>query len=216
MLACVAGSVDASTYINLGKVFPANMTGNTVLIGLALGAGHLHDLWRGLAALLGFAVGVMLAALYLRRPTPGWDRRLRHGFVVETLVLLALYLGAPLYMHEGHWAKLLAGSLAAMAMGLQAALVRHLRMGHLRTTFITGPLVEALAVPFDPAERKRGAESQWGGEYVLVFLAYAAAAAVAAWLAHTRGALAMAIPAGLMLATLVVVSVPDPGRDAQR
>jgi len=37
LLACVAGSVDAVSYVGLGHVFTANMTGNTVLLGLALG-----------------------------------------------------------------------------------------------------------------------------------------------------------------------------------
>jgi uncharacterized membrane protein YoaK (UPF0700 family) len=37
LLACVAGSVDAVSYMSLGHVFTANMTGNTVLLGLALG-----------------------------------------------------------------------------------------------------------------------------------------------------------------------------------
>jgi len=36
LLACAAGAIDAISYLGLGRVFTANMTGNTVLLGLAL------------------------------------------------------------------------------------------------------------------------------------------------------------------------------------
>jgi len=39
ILAWAAGSLDAIGYLGLGHVFTANMTGNAVLFGLALGQG---------------------------------------------------------------------------------------------------------------------------------------------------------------------------------
>ncbi len=35
-LAVVAAATDALSYLGLGKVFPANMTGNTVLLGIGI------------------------------------------------------------------------------------------------------------------------------------------------------------------------------------
>lgn len=43
VLAAAAGIVDALSYLNLGKVFPANMTGNTVLLGNHLITGAIVD-----------------------------------------------------------------------------------------------------------------------------------------------------------------------------
>jgi hypothetical protein len=40
-LAWVGGSLDAISYLALGHVFTVNMTGNTVLLAMALGAGDL-------------------------------------------------------------------------------------------------------------------------------------------------------------------------------
>ena len=37
LLACAAGAVDALSFLRLGDVFTANMTGNTVLLGIAVG-----------------------------------------------------------------------------------------------------------------------------------------------------------------------------------
>jgi uncharacterized membrane protein YoaK (UPF0700 family) len=41
LLGFASGSMDALAFFNLGEVFPSAMTGNTALLGLALGQGHL-------------------------------------------------------------------------------------------------------------------------------------------------------------------------------
>jgi uncharacterized membrane protein YoaK (UPF0700 family) len=60
-LGCTAGCVDALSYLKLGHVFTANMTGNTVLLGIALGQWHGLAALRAALALLGFGVGVAIA-----------------------------------------------------------------------------------------------------------------------------------------------------------
>ena len=47
----------------MGGVFAANMTGNTVLAGIALAQGQWLDAWRHLAPVAVFFVGAMLARL---------------------------------------------------------------------------------------------------------------------------------------------------------
>src|SRR5947209_16445519 len=70
ILAWVAGSVDAISYLGLGHVFTANMTGNTVLLGLALGQREGLAILRSLTALGGFVVGLAVGAVIVDR-----DRR---------------------------------------------------------------------------------------------------------------------------------------------
>ena len=41
LLGFASGSMDALAFFNLGEVFPSAMTGNTALLGLALGQGHV-------------------------------------------------------------------------------------------------------------------------------------------------------------------------------
>jgi uncharacterized membrane protein YoaK (UPF0700 family) len=57
---------DAVGYIAMGGVFAANMTGNTVLAGLALGEGQFETAARRMAPLLTFFPGAMPARLLLR------------------------------------------------------------------------------------------------------------------------------------------------------
>ena len=88
----------------MGGVFAANMTGNTVLAGIALAEGRYPDAGRHLAPLVAFFIGAMLARLLLRlwhRPmTPACCRSGDHrrvGFLplaTESAVLvLALAMG---------------------------------------------------------------------------------------------------------------------------
>src|SRR5918997_426133 len=60
MLSLAAGCVDAVGYLGLGQIFVANMTGNTVLLGLALGQAQGQAALRALVVLAAFAVGWFL------------------------------------------------------------------------------------------------------------------------------------------------------------
>src|SRR2546426_11534556 len=57
VLTWVAGLTDAISYLGLGHVFTAMMTGNTVLLGLAIAQGEVSAAWRSILALAGFAAG---------------------------------------------------------------------------------------------------------------------------------------------------------------
>jgi uncharacterized membrane protein YoaK (UPF0700 family) len=57
LLSIAAGSADAAGYLGLGKVFTANMSGNVVLLGIALSEGRGADTGRTLFSLLAFMVG---------------------------------------------------------------------------------------------------------------------------------------------------------------
>src|SRR5215467_6235892 len=66
-LTWAAGNVDAIGYLGLGRVFTANMTGNTVLLGLHLGQAQGAAAVRALLALVGFGVGLAVGALLVER-----------------------------------------------------------------------------------------------------------------------------------------------------
>src|ERR1700712_572403 len=56
----VTGLVDAFSYLSLGHVFVANMTGNVVFLGFALSGAGSISLWGSLLAVLAFALGAAL------------------------------------------------------------------------------------------------------------------------------------------------------------
>src|SRR6201999_405107 len=57
----VTGLVDAFSYLVLGHVFVANMTGNVVFLGFALAGAPGFSIGASLAAMAAFAVGALVS-----------------------------------------------------------------------------------------------------------------------------------------------------------
>ena len=80
-LTLVTGLVDAFSYLTLGHVFVANMTGNVVFLGFALAGAPGFSITASLAAVAAFGVGALLGGLR-RRPVqraPRTSLPARHG-----------------------------------------------------------------------------------------------------------------------------------------
>src|ERR1700734_2344699 len=108
LLAIVAGLADAVGYVAMGGVFAANMTGNTVLAGLALGDRHLDLAAQHPPPLVPFFLRAVPARLLLR---------LFHRLTVPLLLEAAMLAGVGL-LPIGREAALM---VVALAMGLQAS-----------------------------------------------------------------------------------------------
>ena len=144
LLVWVAGSVDAISYLGLGHVFTANMTGNTVLLGLSLGEGNVAAAMRSVFALAGFCAGVVVAAIIAERKCAmtGWTAALVTALCVE-LVMLAGFAIAWQFTDPGQdpgTVLHLLILLSAAAMGIQATTVQHLKLQGIPTIVITTTL----------------------------------------------------------------------------
>jgi len=153
LLTCAAGSVDAISYLGLGHVFTAMMTGNTVLLGLAVAQGQATAALRSLLALGGFAAGVLIAAMIVEQDQKkeDWPPVVTRALAVEGVVLLIFTVGwhltgaAPSAASPGAVHALIV--LSGVAMGIQSAAIRHLAVPGIATTYITGTLT-SLVVHF--------------------------------------------------------------------
>ncbi len=67
LLTVVTGLVDAASYLNLGHVFVANMTGNVIFLGFALAGAPGLSIPASLVAVGGFLVGSVSAGRLGRR-----------------------------------------------------------------------------------------------------------------------------------------------------
>jgi uncharacterized membrane protein YoaK (UPF0700 family) len=146
VLAFAAGLTDATTYLALGNVFTANMTGNTVLLGIAIVSGGATRAVRSLCALASFVSGVACATLVLGRVPSGaaWPARARAVLAGELLTLIALAIcGAAVEARGSNLFWLI--SLSGLAMGAQSAIVRAVRPSGVATTYITGTLTGLIA-----------------------------------------------------------------------
>jgi uncharacterized membrane protein YoaK (UPF0700 family) len=134
ILAVAAGCVDAASFLDFDQVFTANQTGNTVLLGIALGSGDGAAIVRTGSSIAGFVVGVMLGALVLRNRPKGWD-----GHVDAILLAQALVLGvAAAIAHPLGTTGLT--TVVAATMGAQSAAAQHVGVPGISTTFVSGTL----------------------------------------------------------------------------
>ncbi|WP_456823663.1 YoaK family protein [Cellulomonas sp. P5_E12] len=140
-LTFTTGIVDAVGYLGLDRVFTANMTGNVVILGMALAGADDLPILGPLLALAGFLGGAALGGRVLRTAPAGWSHRTSMTFAATGVLAVALGVGALVVPPEQGtaWA-LVVTALLAVAMGLQAATARRLAVKDVTTVVVTSTL----------------------------------------------------------------------------
>jgi uncharacterized membrane protein YoaK (UPF0700 family) len=140
-LTVLTGIVDAVSYLKLGHVFVANMTGNVVFLGFALaGAGSLSA-GASLTALGSFLLGALAGGWLVARHSEHRGRLLRAANVVQAaLILAAPVLGLLVAEPLAASARYALIVLLALAMGVQNAAALRLAVPELTTTVLTRTL----------------------------------------------------------------------------
>jgi uncharacterized membrane protein YoaK (UPF0700 family) len=126
-LTVAAGSADAVSYLGLGRVFTANMTGNLVLLGVAIGQGQVAGSLRSVIAFAGFGIGVLVGARATAKSTRDavWPASVTVMLGVELGLLVAF--AAAWEIVGGRPSTLVLDVLIALsggAMGVQTAAAR--------------------------------------------------------------------------------------------
>lgn len=137
LLTLVTGMVDAVSFIQLGHVFVANMTGNVVFLGFSAAGFTGVSAAGSVIALAAFLAGA-LAGGRLVLLSARHEHLLRNATLVKAfLVALAIIVAAdlPLFIGSPGWAALIA--LLAFTMGIQNAAARKLAVPDLTTTVLT-------------------------------------------------------------------------------
>ena len=121
------GAIDAISFLVLGKVFSAFMTGNIVFLGFEVGGAPGPSTWRTIASVAAFAVGAFLGTRVVA-PTAGahavWPRRVTAALAagaVAQVVFLVVWVAVGGRPSNGSANALIA--ISALAMGLQTAAV---------------------------------------------------------------------------------------------
>jgi uncharacterized membrane protein YoaK (UPF0700 family) len=182
LLAATGGSLDAFIYLNHGHVFAAAMTGNGVLLGVAV----LHRDWmqavRHVLPIMAFCLGVFLSRLL--------DGSLkRHAITVGlTCEMVALFLASFL---PGGFPDMAFVPLLAIVAAYQVDSFRKADAYSYNSTFMTGNLrtaVDGLYQSLAPETREKGLRQFRSLSLVVAaFLSGAVVGAILAprWLNHT-------------------------------
>ncbi len=169
------GIVDAVGYLGLDRVFTGNMTGNVVILAMAVTGADGLPVLGPVLALLGFAGGAALGGRLLRRFGAGWSvatTRVLAGVTV-CLAALTVLLAVP-GLDEPR--RLVVTTLLGAAMGAQAAAARQVAVKDVTTVVVTSTITALSADSF----LGNGSGSHWRrrGTAVLMIMLGALAGAL--------------------------------------
>jgi uncharacterized membrane protein YoaK (UPF0700 family) len=138
VLTAVTGLVDAVSYLRLGRVFVANMTGNVVFLGLSVDPQSGLSAGASATALAGFTGGAFGAGWAASRLAHRPRQWLGSTLAAEALILtvVAVLTGFGMLAFEGHGREVIIVVLA-VALGMQNGTIRHFGVPDLTTTVLT-------------------------------------------------------------------------------
>ncbi|MFD6530833.1 YoaK family protein [Streptomyces sp. NPDC060184] len=197
-LTVVTGLIDAVSYLSLGHVFVANMTGNVVFLGFALAGADGLSVLASLVSMAAFLTGALAGGRFGARFAAHRGRLLAFTTALQAVLVLGALVAVTVSGGEvTTWARYTLIVLLGLAMGMQNAVARRLGVPDLTTTVLTLTLT-GLAADSGPA----GGAAPRPGRRVLSVLAMFLGALVGAAL-RTE----LPVTLGLALAFLVVTSL---------
>jgi uncharacterized membrane protein YoaK (UPF0700 family) len=136
-LTVVSGVVDAVSYLGLGHVFTANMTGNVVLIGFALAGAPGFSIAASATALAAFLAGAATGGriglrIHEKRSLLVTAVSLEAGFTV----VAAIIAGTVAVLSTG-WPRYTVIAVLGYAMGIRNSVVRNMGVADMTTTVLT-------------------------------------------------------------------------------
>jgi uncharacterized membrane protein YoaK (UPF0700 family) len=139
-LTFVTGLVDAVSFLGLGRIFTANMTGNIVILGFAVVGVSGLSFTRSFTSLMAFYVGAAIGGRFaLRLAADRWRWLLIVGLTEGSLLFTAAFVSVGFdtvtSTASGRLYSIIV--LTAVAMGLRNATVRRLAVPDLTTTVLT-------------------------------------------------------------------------------
>jgi uncharacterized membrane protein YoaK (UPF0700 family) len=139
-----SGAIDAISFLALGKVFTAFMTGNIAFLGLWVSGNSSPDVISILTSMLAFAFGVFVSTRIVKSTKDSglWSNRITTALSVSLIVQAAFLViwfavsggpsGETVHYLIGFW---------AFAMGIQSAAVRTLHVDGVFTTAATATFI---------------------------------------------------------------------------
>jgi uncharacterized membrane protein YoaK (UPF0700 family) len=137
-LTFTAGLIDAVSFLGLGRVFTANMTGNVVLLGFGIAGSRGLPVLAPVSSLGAFLVGSVTAGGLVKRLDKRHAALVARALAIEVgLIATAAILAATTHPKPGDTSAYVVIVLLAVAMGVRGTTVRRLRVPDLSTVVLT-------------------------------------------------------------------------------
>jgi uncharacterized membrane protein YoaK (UPF0700 family) len=138
VLTFTTGLVDAVSYLGIGHVFTANMTGNVVFLGFGIAGGGGLPVVAPLISLAAFMAGAGGGGVLAVRLAGRHPRNFAWALAIEvSLIAAAAVIAAAVDVHPNDVSGDTVIALLAIAMGVRNATVRRIAVPDLTTTVLT-------------------------------------------------------------------------------
>jgi uncharacterized membrane protein YoaK (UPF0700 family) len=197
VLTFTTGLVDAVSFLGLGRVFTANMTGNIVLLGFGIaGSGGLPVLAPVISVGF-FLLGAGAGGALVHRVADHHPQLVEYALGAEAVLLAgAAVIAAAVDVRPGDVAAYALIALMALAMGVRNAAVRHIGVPDLTTTVLTGTLTSLAA-----SSRPAGGTGKGTVRKLTTVVTMLTGAVAGALLLEIGAVVPLAVAAALALAT---------------
>ncbi|MFI8227889.1 YoaK family protein [Streptomyces sp. NPDC085900] len=181
-LTVVSGLIDAVSYLGLGHVFTANMTGNVVVLGFAAAGAPGFSIPHTATSLVCFLAGAVAGGRVARRRAEGSRRTWARLILAAEAALVGVSALTAFLAPQATATVYALIALTAFAMGLRNATVRRLGIADLTTTVLTMTLTGLAA-----DSRAGGGQGTHSPRRTASVIAMAAGACLGAWLVIHHG-----------------------------
>lgn len=138
VLTFTTGLVDAASYLGLGHVFTANMTGNIVFLGFGIAGSGGLPVVAPLISLAAFLVGAGAGGVLATRMADSHPRHFARALGIEvSLIAAAAVLAAIVDVRPNAVSGDSVIALLALAMGVRNSTIRRIAVPDLTTTVLT-------------------------------------------------------------------------------
>lgn len=155
LLTVMTGLVDSVSFLGLGNIFVANMTGNIIFLGLGLGgsrgvAGEILPITLSTAC---FCAGAVVGGHLAFNGITHRGRLLGAATATQACALVASALIVTRFGHVHDPGRQVVIAILAVSMGWQYAIVRRLNVPDFRTIVVTTTLTALVADRGEAKER---------------------------------------------------------------
>jgi uncharacterized membrane protein YoaK (UPF0700 family) len=201
-LAFLAGYVDTLGFAALFGLFTAHVTGNFILIGVALANASQASILLKFLAFPAFIAGIVIARLAIaasvKRQGPALTLALSMQLVLLAAFMLCGWQASPIGTVVTPFA-MAAGLLGAAAMGVHSATSRLLLAHLVPTSMMTGNVTQLVIETVDVLRGDAdGGAAQRCRKFLWPLLGFAAGAIAAAFAYRAFGFIALILPIGIL------------------
>ena len=200
------GLIDAVGYLGLDRVFTGNMTGNVVILGMALTGANGLPIIGPIVALVLFMLGAGISGRTLRPVAAGWSGRSTILFLFVGIVLTAAAVPMLVLADPIEPVKLAVTGALGLAMGMQAGAARHIGVKDVTTVVVTSTIV---GLAFDSVFAARSTGHPWPRRVLAISL-IGAGAAVGALLLQIHISAGILVAAGITLLAALLGHIGRP------